>query len=161
MTSVDYAHRANEAIPFPDHGLQEARPFGVVAEGSAYLSHDIVDISLGIDKEVGAPEFCNNILARNKLISPAHQEDQQLHRFLLEFHGPSATADFVTTQVEFNFVDCRFCAPHEIFVGIIPQESAICDDIPKIYKLYLPSIVAALGSRENPRSSNQPTEATP
>src|SRR5882724_4122481 len=121
MASVDYTQRANESITLPDDGFEETRRGGIVTKRKAYFSHEGVDVLLGIDKEVGPPEFCDNVLAGNQLIAAADQENQQVHGLLGELHRPPRAADFVATQIKLDFFERWFCTRHEISIGHYPS----------------------------------------
>jgi hypothetical protein len=74
----------------------------MIAQRVANLSHDVVDVSFGIDHEIGMPELVHDVLARNQLLAPANQEDQQLHGLLLKLHPVPGAAQLVTSEIELN-----------------------------------------------------------
>jgi hypothetical protein len=114
IARINHAQRPDEPITFADYGLQKVWLRGVVAESGTDFSHDVVDIGLGIDKKIGAPEFSDNVLAGNQLIAPANEKHQQLHGLLLEPNPPPEAPEFVAPQVQFHLGCCRFFSWHEL-----------------------------------------------
>ena len=106
IARINHAQRPDEPITFADHGLQKVWLRGVVAESGADFSHDVVDIGLGIDKKIRAPEFSHDVLAGNELIAPANEKNQQLHGLLLERNAPPEAAELVAPQVQFHLGCC-------------------------------------------------------
>jgi len=102
MLRVNHPHRADETVAFADDGFEEARFGGVVAEGGANFSDDVVDVLLSVDEEVGAPEAGDDVLARNELIPAGDEENQKLHGLFLEADWAAALAKLVATEVEFE-----------------------------------------------------------
>ena len=102
VARIDYFYRADETVAFADDGFEEARFGGVVAEGGANFSDDVVDVLLGVDEEVGAPEAGDDVLTRNELVPAGDEENQQLHGLFFEADWAAALAKLVATEVEFE-----------------------------------------------------------
>jgi hypothetical protein len=82
-------------------------------ERSAKFSHQVVDISLLINEQIGAPQLRNNFSPGNELVAAADQKDQQLHRLFFELHTPSKTPKFIATKVEFDIASRRLRGAHQ------------------------------------------------
>src|SRR5215467_13606306 len=83
-------------------------------ECSAKFSHQIVDISLRIDEQIGAPKLRNNFSPGNELVAAANQKDQQLHRLFFELHTPSKTPKFIAPKVEFDVGSRGLRGAHQV-----------------------------------------------
>ena len=57
ITRVNHTHWSDESVPFAHHGFQKARLSGVVTQSRTDFSHDVVDVGLGIDKQIRPPQF--------------------------------------------------------------------------------------------------------
>jgi hypothetical protein len=73
---IDHPHRADESVAFPHDSLNKARFRGIVTQSGANLSNNVVDVPVGVDKQVRAPDFFDDVFARHHLLSPPHQEYQ-------------------------------------------------------------------------------------
>ena len=62
---------------FPN--AKEARVFWIVAKGLPEFSNGGVDAVLGLNENILAPEFFNDLFATNKVAVPTYQQDEQLH----------------------------------------------------------------------------------
>src|SRR5882724_11105879 len=105
---INHPHRADKSVSLSDHSLQEARFRRVIVQSSANFSHDIIDVCLGINKQIRTPKFGNNVFPRNQLLAPPHQENQQLHRLLFQLDTPPQPAKLIASKVEFNFANGGF-----------------------------------------------------
>jgi hypothetical protein len=74
----------------------------IVTQSRANFPHDVINVALGIDKEIRAPQFSDDIFAGNQLLSPPNQKDQELHGFLFKLYPAPTAAKLVTTQIELN-----------------------------------------------------------
>jgi hypothetical protein len=70
-------------------------------ERRAKFSHQIVDISLRIDEQIGAPQLRNNFSPGNELVEAADQKRSAAPYAFFELHT-SNTPKFVATKVEFH-----------------------------------------------------------
>src|ERR1700704_5749833 len=102
ILSVDHPHGSDESVSLPHHGLEKARAGGVVAEGGANLAHNVVDIALGIDEQIRAPEFPDDILARHHLVASSDQKNQQFHRLLFERDPLPSPAQLIAAEVQLD-----------------------------------------------------------
>src|SRR5436190_4423381 len=120
IVRVHHTHRSDKSVAFAHHGFKEARFSGVVTKSGADFSHNVVDVGLGIDEQIRAPQFADDLLARNHLVATAHQEYQQLHGLLFAFDSPSLAAELVTPQVQFDLAHGRSCTSHRALKGHYP-----------------------------------------
>src|SRR5882762_7182142 len=102
ILSVDHPHGSDESVSLPDHGLEKARAGGVVAQGGANLSHNVVDVALGIDEQVRAPEFPDDVLAGHHLVASSDQKNQQFHWLLFERDPLPCPAKLIAAQVQLD-----------------------------------------------------------
>lgn len=119
MARVDDAQVANEPVSLADDGFEESRIAGVVADSGTYFSDDVIYVPLGIDEQIGAPKPGDDVLARDQLISAAHQENEQLHGLFFEAYLTAMAAELIAAQVEFDGFGCRFWPRHMTFVSEI------------------------------------------
>ena len=94
--------------PFPTTRLKKPRSVGVVTQRGAKLSHNIVDVFFGVDKQIGAPQLLDDVVPGHHLLATLDQKDQQLHGLLLELDSPPGPPQFVASQVDFYFADALF-----------------------------------------------------
>ncbi len=103
----------DEAIAFADDSFDEDGFFGIVGKCGANFADDVIYIPLGIHVKIGAPEFCDDILARDELIAAADEEDEQLHGLFFELDAKAGAAQLIAAEVEFELWSRGFCARHE------------------------------------------------
>src|SRR5882724_9375435 len=102
ILSVDHPHGSDESVSLPNHGLQKAGVGGIVAQGGANLPHNVVDVALGIDEQIRAPEFPDDILAGHHLVASSDQKNQQFHRLLFERDPLPCPAKLIAAQVQLD-----------------------------------------------------------
>ena len=120
VPGIDHAQWPHEAVAFAHHGFEKTRFRGVVAQRRPDFSNDIVDVSFGVDEQIGLPKLGDNLFARDQLFAATDQEDQQLHRFLLDLDATAKAAQFVASEIELDLFRTWFCALHEASMnGII------------------------------------------
>src|ERR1700722_17747072 len=99
---IDHANRTDEPISLSHDRLKKPGPASVVTQRGAKLSHNVVDVFFGIDKQIGAPQPFHDLLARYHLLTAFKQKDQQLHGLLLDPDPASRSPQFVASQVDFD-----------------------------------------------------------
>ena len=112
MLRVNHPHRADESVAFAHHSFKKARLGGIVAQRRADFANDVVEVPFGIDKQVRAPEFFDDLFARNHLVAPANQKDQQLHGLFLKLYPAPKAPKFIAAKIEFHFANGLLCGPH-------------------------------------------------
>src|SRR4029077_8825113 len=120
ITRVQNSQWSDKSVTFAHHGFEKTRVSGIVTQSGADFSHNVVDVGLGIDKQIRTPQFADDLLARNQLFSAAHQKNQEFHRLLFEFDSLTLTTKLVAPQVQFDLAHYRFCASHKALKGHYP-----------------------------------------
>ena len=90
----------DEPVSLPGHGLDHARPLGIVPQGVADLSDGAVDAVVGVEVDVLAPDPFHDLVASHEPSPLLDEEEQQLHGDTLELDGSAAPAQLVGTRVE-------------------------------------------------------------
>src|SRR6202012_5340788 len=75
---------SDEAIALAGDGLEEARVFGIVAQGLADLADGGVDAVLGVDEDLGVPEALGDLGAGDEAAFGGGEEDEELERLALQ-----------------------------------------------------------------------------
>src|SRR5882724_3473909 len=141
ILAIDHPYRTDKPVPLAHNGLNKARFSGIVTQRSPKFPHDVVDVPLGVDEQIRAPKFLDDVLARHHSLSPPDQENQQFHGLFLELHGPSKTAQFVAPQVElnFDFATCSPCTPHKTSRPALSAKFPLLATIHKRYTKFISS----------------------
>src|SRR6478752_4010743 len=63
ILSIDHPHRADKSVPFPNNSFHKAWFSGIVTQSTPNFSHNIVEVPVGIDKQIRAPELPDDVLA--------------------------------------------------------------------------------------------------
>src|SRR5882724_757211 len=93
-----------EAVAFANYGFDEAWVFWVVAQGLPEFSDGGVDAMLGLNEDVLAPEFVDDLFACDEVAVPAGQQDQQLHGNFFEFQRPAVATQLIAAQIQLKSV---------------------------------------------------------
>src|SRR6185312_823130 len=100
MLRVNHPHWTNKSVAFANYSFKKARLGGVIAQRCADFTNDVVEISFGIDKKARAPELFDDLFARNHLVTPAHQKNQQLHGVLFKLYATPKAPELIAAQIE-------------------------------------------------------------
>src|ERR1700691_5419650 len=102
MNGADYANPSNEAVALTHDRLDKTWFRGIIAQGRPHFPDDVIYVSLGINEKAGLPQPCYDIFTRHQLFAAACEENENLHRLLLNFHSPAASPQLIAAQVELN-----------------------------------------------------------
>src|SRR5215469_13786244 len=100
FVGVTIAHRRNEPISLSGNGLDKARLFGIVAKHLPDFTDRSIDAVIGVNKNALAPNFCRNLFARDDLVSPSNQEEEDLHRDAFKLEHTPAPAQLIGLRIE-------------------------------------------------------------
>lgn len=92
----------NESVALADDRLDEARVFGIISEGSPDFADRCVDCGLLIDEHIRIPECRVNLGAIDQDAGVPDEEDQYLHRNLLELEALTCPPQRVCGDIEFE-----------------------------------------------------------
>jgi hypothetical protein len=90
----------DEPVAFSLNGLDESRIIRRVAQSAADLSDHGIDAGVDVDENVSPPQPVDDLLARDELAAPVHQEHQQLHGPTLDLDAPALPSQLVGRHVE-------------------------------------------------------------
>src|ERR1700674_1645311 len=98
-----HQNRRDKPVTFPEHGLHEARPFGIVMKHLTDFANGCVDPLLGIQEDVFAPEPLNDFFAADEAILVFYKKDQEFHGNFLEPQYSAAAPKLIALKIEFQF----------------------------------------------------------
>jgi hypothetical protein len=102
VSGADDADRADEAVALADDSFEETRVGGVVAESGTDFADDVVDVGLGVDEKLRAPQFGDDFFAGDELVAAAEEKNEQVHGLTLELDAMAVAAKLVAAEVEFD-----------------------------------------------------------
>jgi hypothetical protein len=53
----------DKAIALSNHSFEEAGPVGIISERGANFTHDVINVSFGVNEQIRAPQLSDNVLA--------------------------------------------------------------------------------------------------
>src|SRR5215471_10014158 len=71
----------------------------IVAQHGADFSYRAVDATIDVYEDVFAPQFVDDLLARDQFAPPLDEEDEKVHRLAFEFDPFAVYGEFVAVEV--------------------------------------------------------------
>jgi hypothetical protein len=97
---TDHGYGSDETVAFPGNGLHEARLFGIVAERLPDFADSGVDTVLGVEEDILAPDFFDDLVAADQLAIALHQKGEQVHGNLFELQDTITTSQLVAAAIQ-------------------------------------------------------------